>query len=128
MEMHRRMMADPVIRERIMNDTALARMMQEMHGDSTRDAMDHAARTDATPADAAAREAMEFVLLLLSDPAVESRIHADPRLHRLWSDPGVQRCLSEMRRLKAAGQPLPAACPQDPAAQPPPASRRQELP
>lgn len=39
----------------------------------------------------------DFLLLLLSDPSVEARIHADPRLHRLWSDPDVQRRLQELR-------------------------------
>src|SRR3712207_8912592 len=38
--------------------------------------------------DASGQErAMEFVVRLLSDPAVEARIHSDPGLHRLWSDP-----------------------------------------
>ncbi|MGI9040831.1 MAG: hypothetical protein ACR2HK_07000 [Gemmatimonadales bacterium] len=32
MEMHRRMMADPVIRQRMLADTAMQRMMQEMEG------------------------------------------------------------------------------------------------
>ena len=39
----------------------------------------------------------DFLLLLLSDPSVEARIHADPRLHRLWADPDVQRRLQELR-------------------------------
>jgi hypothetical protein len=75
----------------------------------------------ATADTSAAREAMEFVTLLLSDPQIEARVHTDPRLHRLWSDPAVQRCLERMRRLRAAGQPLPAACPAEPPAgrQPP---------
>ncbi|HEY0808553.1 MAG TPA: hypothetical protein VGD49_00270, partial [Longimicrobiales bacterium] len=64
----------------------------------------------ATPDSAAAR-AMEFVTLLLSDPRVEARIQNNAELRRLWADPAVQRCLQEMKRLKAARQPLPASCP-----------------
>ena len=40
---------------------------------------------------------MEFIARLLADPTVEARIHADPDLHRLWSDPEVQRRLDELR-------------------------------
>ena len=47
----------------------------------------------------------EFVLLLLNDPTVESRIHADPRLHRLWSDPDVQRRLRELRATRTPRNP-----------------------
>lgn len=47
----------------------------------------------------------EFVLLLLNDPTVESRIHADPRLHRLWSDPDVQRRLWELRATRTPRTP-----------------------
>ena len=82
-----------------------------------RPAMDHAtmAMPDSTAmggADAvAAREAMQFILMLLDDPRIEARIHADPRLHALWSNPGVQECLQAMRALREAGRPLPPACP-----------------
>lgn len=50
---------------------------------------------------------MELVVRLLSDPGVEARIHADPRLHELWADADVQRLIDRMRRLHApgAGQP-----------------------
>ena len=41
---------------------------------------------------------MDFVVRLLSKPEVEARIHTDPELHRLWSDPEVQRRLAELRR------------------------------
>ena len=58
----------------------------------------------------------EFILRLLADPTIESRIHADPQLHRLWSDPDVQRRLQELRRT----QRTPAASPA-----PPPASTTQ---
>jgi hypothetical protein len=64
--------------------------------------------------DSAASEAMEFITLLLSDPRVEARVHADPRLHQLWSDPQVQSCLATMRRMRDLGQELPAACPPAP--------------
>jgi hypothetical protein len=45
------------------------------------------------------RQAMEFIVRLLADPAVDARIHADPRLHRLWADPEVQRHLEMIRRM-----------------------------
>lgn len=54
---------------------------------------------------------MEFMILLLNDSLIEARIHSDPRLHQLWPDPKIQECLAAVRKLKAAGQPLPAACP-----------------
>jgi hypothetical protein len=46
----------------------------------------------------AMRAAMDFITRLLSDPEIEAMIHADPRLHELWSDPGVQRHLQMMRQ------------------------------
>ncbi len=92
MARYQRMMADPVIRERIATDPVLRGMIE------------------GAPADSAARAAMEFVTLLLADPQVEGRIHAAPELHRLWQDPAVQRCLETMRALKAAGRPLPPTC------------------
>jgi hypothetical protein len=52
---------------------------------------------------AAMMQAMDFVLRLLSDPEVESRIHANPRLHELWSDPDVQRHLQMMRQRRNSG-------------------------
>jgi hypothetical protein len=113
-EIYMRMMADSVIRERAANDPVLQQLMQRMpegmRGDTTGVHAGHGA--DSAAADTPeARRAMEFVTLLLSDPQIEARVHADERLHRLWSDPDVQRCLETMRRLKASGQPLPAACP-----------------
>jgi hypothetical protein len=61
--------------------------------------------------------AMEFILRLLSDPQVESRIHADPALHGIWADPAVQRHLEMMREMHGAhgGQGhAPSATPADP--------------
>ena len=121
---HERMMADPVIRERIASDPVLREMMRA-HMQSSPDSADAHAGHDmsaqpaapAQPAEAAARAAMEFVTLLLSDPQVESRIHTDPEMHRLWSDPAVQRCLETMRAIKAAGGTLPPTCPALPAPQ-----------
>jgi hypothetical protein len=43
--------------------------------------------------------AMEFLARLLDDPQVEARIHASPALHRLWSDPALQRQLETIRRM-----------------------------
>jgi hypothetical protein len=54
-------------------------------------------------ADREMHRAMEFIVRLLSDPEIESRIHADPRLHRLWEDPEVQRHLEMMRRMHPPG-------------------------
>jgi hypothetical protein len=89
MKIHERMMADPVIRERVATDPELQRMMRGMHG-ATHEA------ASATPSDSA--QAIDFAVRLLSDPEVEARVHADPRLHQLWSDPEVQRRLAELRR------------------------------
>jgi hypothetical protein len=101
MEMHERMMADPVIRERVATDPVLQRMMAEMHGGQGMQGMDHGAMQGGAAASDSA-QALEFVVRLLSDPEVEARIHADPRLHQLWSDPEVQRRLAELRRTQPA--------------------------
>jgi hypothetical protein len=97
-ELHARLMADPVIRERVATDPVLQRLIAEMqaaHG------MDHGAmRVGAASADSA--QAIDFAVRLLSDPEVEARIHSDPRLHQLWSDPEVQRRLAELRRAQPA--------------------------
>jgi hypothetical protein len=113
-EIHKRMMADPVIRERVATDPVLQQLIQrmsaEMKGDTTGGHAGHA--TDRAAMDTSgSRQAIEFVTLLLSDPKIEARVRGDARLHRLWSDPEVQRCLTALRRLKVAGRPLPAACP-----------------
>jgi hypothetical protein len=116
-EIHARMMADPVIRERVATDPVLQQLLQRMpramRADTTGAHADH--RMAGVPPDTAeARQVMEFVTLLLSDSTIEARVHADPKLHRLWSDPDVQRCLQTMRRLKSSGQLLPAICPASP--------------
>jgi hypothetical protein len=57
-----------------------------------------------TPAmDPEMHQAMEFIVRLLSDPRIEARIHADPRLHQLWADPEVQQHLQMMRRMHGPG-------------------------
>jgi hypothetical protein len=64
--------------------------------------MDHAAHAGHEmpgPGDMEMHRAMEFIVRLLSDPQVEARIHADPRLHRLWEDPELQRHLEMMRQM-----------------------------
>jgi hypothetical protein len=72
-------------------------MMAQVHGEG----MDHGAmHGGASAADSA--QALDFVVRLLSDPQVEARIHSDPRLHQLWSDPQVQRRLAELRRSRPA--------------------------
>lgn len=104
MEMHRRMMADPVIRERVESQPELRRLMEEMHGKGGMEGMDHGAMQGSGAASDTA-QALEFVVRLLADPQVEARIHADPRLHQLWIDPEVQRRLAELRARPAAAEP-----------------------
>jgi hypothetical protein len=100
MEMHERMMADPVIRERVATDPVLRGMMEAMHGSG-----------NVAPAtQSATEEAVDFIVRLLSDPTVEARVHSDPRLHALWSDPEVQRRIAEARS-RPATTPSPAAAP-----------------
>lgn len=119
-----RMLADPVIRERVATDPVLQRLLAEagipvapgatapapamdhtnMPGMQQRDVEARAADSEmimgigADASAAARRRAIEFVVRLLSDPAVAGRIHSDPELHRLWSDPDVQRRLAELQR------------------------------
>ena len=132
-----RMLADPVIRERIATDPVI---QQLLGGDSlamraaaggAMPGMDHsnmpgmAPTTGANAANRGApppmteerRQAIEFAVRLLSDPAVEARIHSDPELHKLWSDPEVQRRLAELRRTQPQ-RPTP------PPSAPPPRDRR----
>jgi hypothetical protein len=47
--------------------------------------------------------AMEFIVRLLADPQVEARIHADPRLHEIWSRPAVQQHLRMLRQMHGGG-------------------------
>ena len=47
--------------------------------------------------------AMELIVRLLTHPQIEARIHADPRLHQLWSDPQVQRQLELLKRMHPPG-------------------------
>jgi hypothetical protein len=106
MQMHERMMADPVIRERIATDPVLQRMMEEMHGSMPAGHSMGGMNTGGTPvSEEDRRQAIEFAVRLLSDPEVEARIHSDPELHRLWSDPEVQRRLAELRRTQGVSAP-----------------------
>lgn len=111
---HQRMMSDPVIRERVATDPALQKMMQSAGLDSTMamgamPGMDHSSMPGMTMTPEAAAgmlrgtaeqraKALDFVVRLLSDPAVEARIHTSPELHMLWSDPEVQKRLNELKR------------------------------
>lgn len=111
---HARMMSDPVIRERVATDPALQKMLQAAGLDSSSDGggmpgMDHANMPgmSMTPATAAKMlagtpeqraQAVDFIVRLLSDPAVEARIHTSAELHTLWSDPEVQKRLAELKR------------------------------
>jgi len=85
MAIHERMMADPVIRERVASDPVLQQMMLGMTGG------------EPPLTEQERREAMEFIVRLLSDPQVEARVHQDPALHRLWANPQVQARLQELR-------------------------------
>ncbi|HEX8674635.1 MAG TPA: hypothetical protein VF710_22230 [Longimicrobium sp.] len=98
-DLHEHMMADPVIRQRVEADSALQRMVQQTHGPTSRGATEGAASDSA--------QAIDFAVRLLSDPQVQARVHSDPRLHRLWSDPEVQRRLAELRRQQGT-RPAPA--------------------
>ena len=102
MELHERLMADPVIRARIAADPELQRAIAEMHGGA---GTGHGAMPGAAASDSA--QALDFVVRLLSDPEVEARIHTDPRLHQLWSDPEVQRRLAELRGTRPTPAPAP---------------------
>lgn len=107
-EIHMRMMADPVIRERMRTDPELSRMMREMEGVMPPGhSMHDVSGGAATASDR--EQAMDFIVRLLSDPAVEARIHSDPQLHQLWSDPEVQRRLAELKKN------APAAAKREPA-------------
>lgn len=68
------------------------------------------------------RRAIEFIVRLFADPAVEARIHNDPELHRLWSDPDVQRRLAELRANRTVTPPPPPAPRATPAPRPAPAT------
>ncbi|HEY0022313.1 MAG TPA: hypothetical protein VGB24_05365 [Longimicrobium sp.] len=97
-ELHARLMADPVIRERVATDPVLQRLIAEMQAAHGMD--DGAMRAGVAASDSA--QAIDFAVRLLSNPEVEARIHSDPRLHQLWSDPEVQRRLAELRRAQPA--------------------------
>lgn len=108
MQMHERMMGDPVIRERMRNDPELMRMMNEMMPNLP---MNSSMDSMSMPMGSSLSARMDLLVRLLNDPTIESRIHADPALYALYRDPEVQRCLAELKRLRAEGRPMPAACP-----------------
>ncbi|HEX6041912.1 hypothetical protein [Longimicrobium sp.] len=121
MRMHERMMADPVIRERMATDPVLQRMMQQMQampqnqpsGGMNMPGMNMGNMNMAGATEEDRRQAIEFIVRLLSDPSVEARVHADPELHRLWSDPEVQRRLAELRSQALQTQAAPPANPNE---------------
>ena len=110
--LHDRLMADPVIHERIRADTATHRLMMEVMGEG---GMDHGAMPGAATTEAERARALDFIARMLANPRIEARIHSDPELHRLWSDPEVQRRLRELREGASA----------TPAPPPPPAPAHQ---
>ena len=120
MRMHERMMADPVIRERMATDPLLQRMMQQMampqnqpSGGMNMPGMNMGNLNVAGATEEDRRQAVEFIVRLLSDPSVEARVHADPELHRLWSDPEVQRRLAELRSQAGPTQTTPPSNPNE---------------
>ncbi|HEY0995688.1 MAG TPA: hypothetical protein VGD77_06845 [Gemmatimonadaceae bacterium] len=123
---HRRMLADPVVQERVATDPVLQRMLAQLGPlAGTAEMPGHAGMPEMTMAPTAMseerRQAVEFIVRLLSDPTVESRIHSDPELHRLWSDPAVRKRLNELRQSQQARPVPPATLPRtEPAPAPPP--------
>ncbi|MHB1263502.1 MAG: hypothetical protein ACYC1S_03655 [Gemmatimonadaceae bacterium] len=138
MAMHRRMLADPVIRERIATDPVLQRMVSAMGGMEGMGGMGMTGEAESmpgmksmdAPAAATRRRAAEFIVRLLSDPTVESRINGDPRIARLRDDPQVQRALEALRKASGAAVPTDDA-PRRPAAPtrpPAPSSHQHPVP
>ena len=121
---YERMMSDPVIRERVATDPQLQRMIaalaggQAAEGGHGMEGMDHGSMpgmsggaagmhmggsTTGAAISEERRQAIEFVVRLLSDPAVAARVDQDPDLRRLRDDPEVQRRLAELRRAQSQG-------------------------
>jgi hypothetical protein len=127
---YERMMSDPVIRERVATDPQLQRMIaalpggqaaEGMQGMQGMQGMDHGSMPGMsggapggmsvggmtagpdTVMSEERRQAIEFVVRLLSDPTVAARVDRDPDLRRLRDDPEVQRRLAELRRAQGRG-------------------------
>lgn len=121
-----RMLADPVIRERAATDPVLQRMLAQ-HGMNAPAPMPSmpgmtGMQHGSTPANQTSMPGMnmlggtmpmsgamtdeerrirtDFIVRLLGDSAVASRIHSDPELHRLWSDPDVQKRIQELQNAR----------------------------
>ncbi|MHB0947582.1 MAG: hypothetical protein ACYC4J_00805, partial [Gemmatimonadaceae bacterium] len=128
----------PVIRERIATDPVLQRMVSAMGGMEGMGGMGMTGEAESmpgmrsmdAPAAATRRRAAEFIVRLLSDPTVESRINGDPRIARLRDDPQVQRALEALRKASGAAVPTDDA-PRRPAAPtrpPAPSSHQHPVP
>lgn len=130
MSVYQRMLQDPVIRERMATDPVIQGLLGSggtvaapgatMPG-MAMPGMNMTGATGAVPMTEERRQAVEFIVRLLSDPSVAARIHADPELHRLWSDPDVQRRLSELNSAQPTTTPR---TPQRPAQPPTPPAHR----
>ena len=113
MAVFQRMMADPVIRERVATDPVLQRMLQSlgalpgmqtmmqgtqnmpgMQGMQGHTGMDMAGMQ---PTLQDQQQALNFIARLLSDPSVQAKIQDETTLRRLWADPDVQRRVGELR-------------------------------
>ncbi len=89
-------------------DPVLQRMMGEMHGTMPAGrSMGNMNMGGAIPSTEERRQAVEFMVRLLSDPQVEARIHSDPELHRMWSDQEVQARLKALRQQQPRRRGLP---------------------
>ena len=120
-----RMMADPVIRERVATDPVLQKMLSgraqgRQHGNMPgmqggMAGMQHgnmpmgpggmimgASPAGSQPMTGERRQQIDFMMRLLADPTVEAKIRANPELQALWADPEVQRRLAELRRAQMA--------------------------
>lgn len=122
-----RMLADPVIRERAATDPALQRMLAQsgmgtaapmrsmpgmtgmQHGSmpANQTSMPGMNMPGGMPMPGAMTEEerrirTDFIVRLLSDSTVASRIHSDPELHRLWSDPDVQKRIQELQNARTS--------------------------
>lgn len=125
MSVYQRMLQDPVIRERMATDPVIQGLLGTGGTTAAPGSTMPGMAMPGTPAAVAMteerRQAVEFIVRLLSDPSVAARIHADPELHRLWSDPDVQRRLSELNSAQPATTPRTPQRPAQPST--PPAHR-----
>lgn len=97
MQMHQRIMADPVIRERIATDPVLRNMMKNLHCGMPMQgtSMQPPGSQGMSESEMHAHHAkiMQFISRLLADPGVQERIREDPELRRLSQDPEIRQMI-----------------------------------